>query len=127
MTRFWWALGIVLTCAALVVCLLPMPRVPQPFEFNDKLAHILGHTALAAYFTGLVPRRRWWKIFAFLLVFGIAIEFAQHYMAMGRQGDLRDVIGNAAGAALGLLLGLLGLSRWPIWLETLFGRRRAES
>jgi VanZ family protein len=125
MTRIWWALGIVLTCAALVVCLIPMPHVPRSFELNDKLAHILGHTALAVYFTGLVARQKWWKIFAFLLVFGIFIEFAQHYMAMGRQGDPRDVIGNAAGAALGLLLGLLGLSKWPIWLETLFGRRAA--
>jgi VanZ family protein len=123
MTRIWWALGIVLMCAALVVCLMPVPHVPQPFELNDKIAHILGHTALATYFTGLVPRPRWWKIFAFLLVFGIVIEFAQHYMAMGRQGDLRDVIGNAVGAALGLLLGFLGLSRWPIWVETWFGRR----
>ena len=78
---------------------------------------------MATYFTGLVAPRRWWKIFAFLLVFGIFIEFAQHYMAMGRQGDLRDVLGNAAGAALGLLLGYLGLSRWPTWLESWFGRR----
>lgn len=123
MTRIWWALGIALTCAALVVCLIPMPQVPQSFELNDKLAHILGHTALATYYSGLVPRRRWWKIFAFLLIFGIVIEFAQHYMAVGRQGDPRDVLGNAAGAILGLLLGFLGLSRWPIWLESLFGRR----
>jgi VanZ family protein len=125
MTRFWWALGVVLTCAALVVCLMPMPPVPQPIELNDKLAHILGHSALAVYFSGLVSRRSWWKIFAFLLVFGMGIELAQHYMGLGRQGDWRDVAGNAAGALLGLLLGYLGLSRWPGWMGRWFARRAA--
>ena len=65
------------------------------------------------YFTGLVPRRGWWKIFVFLLLLGVAIEFAQYYMHAGRDGDPRDVVANCAGAALGLLLARLGLARWP--------------
>lgn len=123
MIRFWWALGVVLVIAALVVCLMPMPSVPQAFDFNDKVWHILGHTALAVYFTGLVERRRWWKILVGLLVFGIFVELAQHYMNMGRQGDIRDVLGNIAGDLLGLLLGYLGLSRWPQWLARIFTGR----
>ena len=125
MTKFWWALGVVLVIAALFVCLMPMPVVPKAFDFNDKVWHILGHTALATYFTGLVERRGWWKIFAFLLAFGIAVEFAQHFMGWGRRGDWRDAIGNAAGDLLGLALGWLGLSRWPQWLAWLSGRRSA--
>ena len=123
MTRFWWALGIVLVIAALVVCLMPMPQIPQAFDLNDKVWHILGHTALATYFTGLVERSRWWKILVFLLVFGVGVELAQHFMNMGRQGDYRDALGNAAGDLLGLLLGYLGLARWPVWMEWLAGRR----
>ena len=125
MTRFWWALGGVLVIAALVVCLMPTPELPKTFDLNDKVWHILGHTALAVYFTGLVPRSGWWKIFVFLLAFGISVEFAQHFMHWGRQGDWRDAVGNTAGDLLGLALGGLGMSRWPNWLAVLFGRRSA--
>ena len=80
--------------------------MPTAFESNDKVSHLVGHGTLALYFAGLVPRRGWWKIFVFLLLFGIAIEFAQYYMHVGREGDPRDVIANSLGAALGLLLAL---------------------
>ena len=124
--RFWWVTGVVLVGVALVVCLMPMPPSNDPFEFDDKIAHLLGHSALALYFTGLIERRRWWKIFAFLLAFGVGVEFAQHHMHLGREGDVRDVIGNTVGDLLGLLLGYLGLSRWPLWVASLFGKRAAE-
>jgi VanZ family protein len=126
MTRFWWALGVVLVIAALVVCLMPMPELPKTFDLNDKVWHILGHTALAVYFTGLVERRRWWKIFVFLLGFGIGVEFAQHFMHVGRRADWRDVLGNSAGDLFGLLLGYLGLARWRQWMDWLSGRRAAQ-
>jgi VanZ family protein len=125
MMKFWWGLGVVLLVVALVLCLMPMPTMPRAFDLNDKLLHILGHTALAVYFTGLVERRRWWKIFVLLLLFGVVVEFAQHYMNMGRHGDVRDVLGNAAGCLLGLLLGFIGLSRWPAWAAQLAGQRVA--
>jgi glycopeptide antibiotics resistance protein len=70
-----------------------------------------------------VPRNHWWKIFVFLLVFGIGIEFAQHFMAVGRQGDSRDVVANSVGAMLGLGAARLGLSRWPELAAWLLGRR----
>jgi glycopeptide antibiotics resistance protein len=73
-----------------------------------------------------VPRRGWWKIFVFLLLFGISIEFAQYYMRAGRDGDPRDVIANSLGAVLGLLLGRIGLARWPELAAWLLGRRTAE-
>ena len=53
----WWALGVLLVVAAIVVCLVPMHEMPTEFEFNDKLSHLVGHGALALYFAGLVPRR----------------------------------------------------------------------
>ncbi len=56
----------------------------------------MGHGALAAYFAGLVPRRNWWKIFLYLMLFGVAIEVAQYYMHAGRNGDPRDLLANVA-------------------------------
>jgi VanZ family protein len=123
--KFFWALGAVFVGVAVYLCLVPQRELPGAFEFNDKLNHVFGHAAMAVYFAGLMPRRSWWKIFVFLLLLGIAIEFAQHYMHWGRQGDFRDVIANALGALLGLGLGRLGLASWPEWLGRLAGRKTA--
>ena len=124
--RVWWALGALLVGAALLVCLVPGPSLPTPLEWNDKVSHLAGHGLLALYFSGLVPRRSWWKIFVFLLLFGISIEIAQYFMHAGREGDPRDVLANSAGAALGLLAGRLGAARWTELAEWLLGRRTTQ-
>jgi VanZ family protein len=121
--RFWWALGFLLVGAAVYVCLLPPDDIPRPFALSDKVNHLLGHAALAAYFSGLVAPRSRWTIFAGLLLMGVGIEIAQNLMHVGRQSDVRDVLANCCGAALGLLLGWIGLSRWPLWADMLLGRR----
>ena len=126
LVRVWWTLGAQLVIAATIICLMPSTEMPHEFELNDKLSHVIGHGSLALYFSGLVPRRGWWKIFVFLLLFGISIEFAQYYMRAGRDGDPRDVIANSLGALLGLLLGRIGLARWPELAAWLLGRRTAE-
>ncbi len=113
LARIEWTGGVVLLLAATVVCLVPGHDLPASFELNDKVSHMVGHGALAAYFTGLVPRRRWWLIFVGLMIFGAVIEVAQHFMHVGRNGDPRDLLANCIGASLGLLLGFGGVSRWP--------------
>jgi VanZ family protein len=103
-----------------------MGGLPQSFEWNDKASHLIGHGALALWFAGLVPVRGWWKIFVFLLLFGSAIELAQYYLPINRDGDPRDVLANCAGAALGLALGWLGLARWPELAAWVLRRRIAQ-
>ncbi|HEU4591514.1 MAG TPA: VanZ family protein [Steroidobacteraceae bacterium] len=122
LTRIEWGIGCLLVIGAVVACLVPGQDLPASFELNDKISHMVGHAALALYFAGLVPRRRWWRIFVFLLLLGSAIEVAQYYMQLGREGDPRDVIANAAGALFGLLLGRLGLARWPQLAAWIFRR-----
>jgi len=113
LARIEWLFGVVLLLAATVVCLVPGHDLPASFELNDKVSHMVGHGALAAYFTGLVPRRRWWLIFVGLMIFGAVIEVAQHFMHVGRNGDPRDLLANCIGVSLGLVVGFLGVSRWP--------------
>ena len=125
LARMEWIGGVVLVLAATVVCLVPGHELPSSFEINDKASHLIGHGALAAYFTGLVPRRRWWKILLYLLIFGAGIELAQYYMHVGREGDPRDVVANGLGACLGLVAGFLGVSRWPELVAWVFRRREA--
>jgi VanZ family protein len=108
----------------MIVCLVPGRELPAAFEWNDKASHLVGHGLLALYFSGLVERRSWWKIFLFFLAFGAAIEVAQYSMNAGREGDPRDVVANSIGALLGLLVGRLGAARWPELAAWLLGRRR---
>jgi glycopeptide antibiotics resistance protein len=124
--RAWWSLGAVLIVAAIVICLVPMHEIAGPFTWNDKVSHLVGHGTLALYFAGLVPRRSWWKIFVFLLLMGIGIEFAQAYMQWGRDGDPRDVLANSVGAVLGLAVGRAGGARWPELAAWLLGRRATQ-
>ena len=124
--RAWWTLGGLLIAAAIVMCLVPMHEIPRPFTWNDKASHLVGHGTLAVYFAGLVPRRSWWKIFVFLLLMGTAIEFAQHYMQWGREGDPRDVFANSVGSLLGLAVGRLGGARWPEFAAWLLGQRATQ-
>ena len=126
LNRFLWALGFVLVGVAVFICLVPGQEIPSAFEFNDKVSHLAGHGAMALYFSGLVPRRSWWKIFVYLLLLGAGIEFAQYHMHVGREGDPRDVVANSAGALLGLLVGYLGVSRWTQWAAHLLGQRAAS-
>lgn len=124
--RVLWTVGGVLIAAAILVCLLPIQDIAAPIEWNDKASHLVGHGMLALYFAGLVPRRSWWKIFVLLLLMGVAIEFAQHFMQWGRAGDPRDVVANSTGALLGLALGRLGAARWPEVVAWLLGRRAMQ-
>jgi VanZ family protein len=121
-TRIEWGIGCLLVVAAVVACLMPMQELPTSLQLFDKVSHIAGHATLAVYFAGLVPRRRWWKIFVFLLLLGAAIEVAQHFLHAGREGDPRDVVANSVGALLGLLVGRLGLARWPELAAWIFRR-----
>ena len=70
-----------------------------------------------------MPRHRWWQIFLYLMLFGAVIEVAQYSMHVGRNGDPRDLLANAAGLSLGLLVGWLGVSRWPDLVAWVFRRR----
>jgi VanZ family protein len=126
LNRVWWGLGALLVALAVLICLVPGRDLPKVLDWNDKLSHLMGHSVMAIYFSGLVPRARWWKIFAFLLLLGISIEFAQYYMRAGREADVRDVFANSMGAAFGLLLAKLGLARWPELATWLLGRRAAQ-
>lgn len=123
MNRTWWTLGIGLVLLALILCLLPSRDLGDPVNLNDKLSHALGHAAMAVYFAGLVPRACWWKIFVFLLCFGVIVEIAQYFMDVGRQAEAADVLANNVGAVIGLVLARAGLANWPAWFGRLLGQR----
>ena len=114
--RLWYALGALLTLAVVITSLLPARELPR-VHISDKIEHLLAYLLLAIWFAGLVPVRRYLWLALALLALGGAIEIAQGLMGLGREADWRDLIADACGTGLGLLLALVGLRHWVRWLE----------
>lgn len=116
--RIWLVLGWVLTVLAIVASLVPIQQLPKPPGVNDKMEHFAAYALLALWFAGIYPRSRYAVIAVGLFVLGIAIEWAQGAMHLGRQADLRDVVANSVGIAAGLTLALLWLGGWAQRVES---------
>jgi glycopeptide antibiotics resistance protein len=48
---------------------------------------------------------------------GVAIEFAQGAMPLGREADIRDVGANSLGIVIALMLALAGIGGWAQKIE----------
>ena len=104
------------------VTLTPQPAVPDPNSFEQQLIHFilaippfgwLGYSALE--FTAnigmfipvgillalLLPPRQWWVAVLIGFAMTVTIETAQLFIP-GRFSDLRDIVANTAGAAIGV-------------------------
>jgi VanZ family protein len=108
-----WAVAMAVTAALVAVKALSVSPQGPAFAW-DKANHVLAFAALA--FCGLftfraTARPHFWVSFI-LLAFGVAIEIAQLYVP-GRWGDVEDVVADAVGIALGLLLA----NRTARWLD----------
>jgi VanZ family protein len=119
--RAWLVLGWVLVAGAVLASLLPSYSLP-PTGVNDKFEHTFAYTVIALWFAGVYPRSRYLVIALGLFAMGVAIEWAQGAMNLGRYSDFRDVLANTAGIALGLALALAGLGGWAQRLEALVRR-----
>lgn len=115
--RTWLVLGWIAVAVALVLNL--MPSAFAPTVVNDKFEHTLGYVLLTLWFCGTLPRSRFWLVAVGLLVMGIGVEILQDAMRWGRQADVRDVVADAAGIAIGLALALTVLAEWPRRVEAL--------
>ena len=83
-------------------CLVPADRLPGRLP-NDKLLHLLCYALPPA---ALAPTSgRTAAGAAALLLLGLAVEVAQHFVP-GRSFCRRDLAANAAGVLLGTLAGL---------------------
>lgn len=116
--RLWLGMGWIAVASAIVVCLMPVSRLPQ-VSASDKTEHFLAYLLLSLWFAGIYPKARYWIIAIGLCVLGVLIEFAQGAMHLGRQADVMDVVANGTGIAAGLLLSWIGLGGWAQWVEAL--------
>jgi len=86
-------------------------------EGSDKVGHFATYCGLAVWFTGLYPRTRYWKVVAGLLALGLGLEIAQGVMQLGRSAELLDMVANATGVGVGLLLAIALTGNWARRVE----------
>lgn len=110
-------IGWVMVVGAVLASLLPSHNLPVT-GVSDKLEHAVAYMVLALWFAGVYPRSRYLVIALGLFAMGVAIEWAQGAMNLGRQSDVRDVVANSTGIALGLTLALAGLGGWARRLDS---------
>jgi VanZ family protein len=114
--RLWFSVGLAIALATAVVCLMPGRNLPH-VGISDKLKHLIAFAMLAFWFGSILVRRDlFWLVLA-LLAFGGLIELAQEFMRLGRDGDPRDLLADAVGVLVGLLLAMTPLGQWARWIE----------
>ena len=109
--RPWLWSGLWMLAIAVVVfgSLAPgsdLPSVP----FSDKLQHFLAYALLSAAGVQLFARRLSWAfVCALLVLMGIALEYMQAQMGLGRMLDRNDALANTLGVLAGLATALTPL------------------
>jgi len=106
-SQIWWLLPISWVVIIAYLSFIPLDQLNLPKALSlDKIFH-LGVYAILVLFFGfpLKPFSRpfYWSI-GFTILFGLSIEFIQHYLIPNRRGDVYDVLANLLGVALGVIL-----------------------
>ena len=93
----------------------PFPEQERWLNFpgSDKLVHFIMYGGLTATFCFDYHRRhaeslKLWLFVVVLtvaIVLGVGMEWLQMSMALGRTGDILDVVANSLGACLGVVTG----------------------
>lgn len=102
---------IALTIVLLVLGLKSDP-VPQTFDQQDKLHHLLGFAALGFAATLTFPRLPAWRVLLGCAAVGLVIELGQSLEPL-RTASLGDMTANTVGVLLGWAC------TWPLlgWLR----------
>lgn len=100
----------------LIICLLPGNTLPDISFWNflhpDKLAHFFLYVVLSYLLVrGFKKQFTFPRLqnFAFVtaiiccILYGVFIEFLQHYFVAGRKGDVYDLLADVGGAVAGTI------------------------
>jgi len=94
------------------------------FHHADKWLHGITFMFLAAWFSGLYPRRNWLPVAVGLTAFGFVVEGCQLLVSY-RTADWFDIAANTTGIILGLALAAAGLGGWALRVENWLRERQA--
>jgi VanZ family protein len=97
--RFKLACLIIWALAIWIGSLMPSP--PTTVEHGDKVQHFIGYAGLAILAFRMWPR--YWLVWLAAALMGVAVEIAQSLTGW-RTFDPQDMLANALGAVIGLLV-----------------------
>ena len=121
--RTWVALGLLVMAWTLFMALRPDPGFTLQVPDGDKWLHAFVFTCLMGWWGNVYARGRPRAVAAAAcLVFGVFIEFAQ-WLSPPRDADPLDVLADALGIGLGLVLLRTPLARVLASGEALLLRR----
>jgi VanZ family protein len=114
----WWlSAWIAMLVATVVVCLARIPDIAPQVDYFDKIEHLVGYALLAAYAAMLFATRRALGAAALgLVALGVLIELLQS-MTSWRSADAGDVLANATGVVLGMLVAATPLRSGLQWVD----------
>ncbi|MEA1910823.1 MAG: VanZ family protein [Spirochaetota bacterium] len=97
--------------AILILSLVPKPpEIIREFALSDKVMHLGAYIALAFSMCFILPpsfssKKTFYSVFISSTMYGAVIEFLQGFT--GRTPEGLDLLSDAAGAAIGILLYVL--------------------
>ncbi len=114
LVKIWYLLGGVLLLMVATVSLMPVPDV----GVNDKFSHLATYFFLGGWFSLLAANRAvlGWTIIG-LIAYGILLELLQG-MTDYRYAEWGDVLANASGTMVGVLLYFSPLPRLLIYIDS---------
>ncbi len=101
--RLWMALWSAAIAVVVIGSLLPPQDIPHTPPGADKVQHFVAYGLLAAGAVQLFAKRvALLSACVCLALLGLALEYAQGRMGLGRAVDARDALANTAGVLIGL-------------------------
>ena len=102
--------AVLIAAGIAVLCLMEMPPSEAPFPHSDKVVHGVMYLMLSVAL--MVPVSRQWasRVIPYVCVcvgsvaYGGLIEVLQQFCTRSRSGEITDLLADAAGALIGVLL-----------------------
>lgn len=95
---FWAAL-----IFAFAAAVMPSESAPS-LSHSDKINHMIAFLTLSLLAALAWPRARWWRIAAWLGLFGAVIEFTQMIPILQRDASFLDWVADLGALLLGLFV-----------------------
>jgi hypothetical protein len=118
---YWLLPGWVLVAAVIAASVFPGIAIAAlNIPGGDKLAHAASYCLLMVWFAGLYAPRHHRVVALWLLALGLALEVVQWSLPY-RFFEPADLLANAAGVTVGLVLSISLLSGWCQRMESRLG------
>jgi VanZ family protein len=109
-SRFYLILATIWTALTLYLSLLSAQKIQAMHLWKipgmDKIAHTIFYLCFSFLWCMALSRKR--NLYIWILImaicFGIAMEWAQYRMLMGRAFESLDIIANSVGAGIGIII-----------------------